>query len=54
MIADSVNTIDSSVELATGKRCLNPKLIRRKQVYIQDPEEDDRVEIGLLVKDGTG
>ena len=51
MIADSVNAIDSS---ATGKRCLNPKLIRRKQVFIQDPEEDDRVEIGLLVKEGTG
>ena len=53
MIVDSVNAIDSSAELATGKRSLNPKLIRRKQVYIQDPE-DDIVEIGLLVKEGTG
>ena len=51
MNADSVNIV--AAELSTSKRSLNPKLIRRKQVYIQDPE-DDGVETGVLVKEGIG
>lgn len=45
----------TATKLATSQRSLDPKLTRRKHVYIQDPsEEEDRVRTAIEVADEKG
>ena len=46
----------TATKLISSQRSLDPKLTRRKQVYIQDPAEaeENRVITALGVADGKG